>query len=106
MRSYNDMEKEEKIINGILNYKAKSEYKQASIIIIRNVLKQIEEENNNGWIKIDSEDQIKDFQNEFCWVIIKSGEVEKMYIHSSNKSFVLNMCTHYQPIEKPKPPLY
>ena len=63
-------------------------------------------ESNNGWISILSKEDIKNFQNEFCWVYFKSGELEKIYIHSSNHKFLLNNCTHYQPIIKPQPPIY
>jgi len=63
-------------------------------------------ENNNGWIKIESEEQIKEFQNEFCWVVMNNGEMDKGYIHSSNYNFLLKSATHYQPIQKPQPPIY
>lgn len=62
-------------------------------------------EDNNGWIKIEN-GNIKDFQNEFCWVVMINGDLEKIYIHSSNHSFLLLNATHYQLIPKPKPPIY
>jgi len=64
------------------------------------------ESDNNGWVKIESEEQIKYFQNEFCWVIMNNGEIDKIYIHSSNHTFILKNATHYQLIQKPQPPIF
>lgn len=51
-------------------------------------------QNNNGWIKIESEEDLpKDYDTQHF----------DLYTHSTN-----NIITHYQlkPIEKPKPPIY
>lgn len=62
-------------------------------------------ENNNGWIKIESE---ADLPKEDClyWVIL-GGEMEivenwEITLSFHNKKTI----THYQPIEKPNPPIY
>ena len=67
-------------------------------------------ENNNGWIKIESEADLPK-NNDDYWVItnIKDDEVQQL----SNLIVIrcLNLeknikVTHYKPIEKPKPPIY
>lgn len=62
-------------------------------------------ENNNGWICIESEE---DLPKEDCiyWVV-KDNSITEM----ENWEITLNFhnkrnLTHYQPIEKPKPPIY
>ncbi|MFV0197089.1 hypothetical protein OBK01_02565 [Empedobacter falsenii] len=62
-------------------------------------------ENNNGWIKIESEE---DLPKEDCiyWVV-KDNSITEM----ENWEITLNFhnkrnLTHYQPIEQPKPPIY
>lgn len=72
-------------------------------------------EANNGWIKIESEDDLpKEDGYGKMYHLVCSGKVENQgrYIHSL-KAFchfgtfvIINHVTHYQPIEKPKPPIY
>lgn len=63
-------------------------------------------ENNNGWIKIESE---KDLPKETGHYWVKRGrEISVNYIivpESFHSCFLANL-THYKPIEKPKPPIY
>lgn len=65
-------------------------------------------ENNNGWIKIENEE---DLPKEDCNVFILHktyGIITDKY-KSVKKDFHYNYkknITHYQPIEKPKPPIY
>ena len=67
-------------------------------------------ENNNGWIKIESEADLPKNDDDY-WVMtnIKGDEVQQL----SNLIVIrcLNLeknikVTHFQPIEKPKPPIY
>ena len=67
-------------------------------------------ENNNGWIKIESEADLPKNDDDY-WVMtnIKDDELQQL----SNLIVIrcLNLeknikVTHYQPIEKPKPPIY
>jgi len=63
-------------------------------------------ENNNGWIKIESEE---DLPKEFTkyWVIDKSdGKMYQREFDKSTKEFFLEYSTHYQPIVKPQPPIF
>lgn len=59
-------------------------------------------ENNNGWIKIESEsDRIHD---EDVWVINMNGN--KQIFHQDALELINTSFTHYQPINKPLKPLY
>lgn len=64
-------------------------------------------ENNNGWITIESEADLPKISDEFL-VYNKEKEILiKSFIPRSIISSVwLQKITHYQPIEKPKPPIY
>jgi len=88
-------------------------------------------EDNNGWIKIESDDDLpkekeffrfipcNNFDREFMgWIDNKLGEVlfidftfyevEKdgnRYVSQSN-AWLTSQITHYQPIQKPQPPIY
>lgn len=68
-------------------------------------------DHNNGWIKIESE---SDFPKETitCW-FMSQGESFLGHYNSDFNIFVfssvlfnVNEVTHYQPIQKPKPPIY
>lgn len=63
-------------------------------------------ENNNGWIKIESEEDLPK-QNIMCWALYEDKE-EPTCIRFINGKWVLDFgkITHYQPIAKPQPPLY
>ena len=70
-------------------------------------------ETNNGWIKIESEDDLPKDENivEF-WVYDDEEIVSAKFMYESKRWYHdvnLNLRlfpTHYQPIEKPKPPIY
>ena len=59
-------------------------------------------ENNNGWIKIESEEQR--FPDEDLWICNFNGN-KQPFIHDAYE-FIPERYTHYQPIEKPQPPIY
>jgi len=88
-------------------------------------------ENNNGWVKIESENDLpkekelfrfipcNQFDNEFIgWIDFEKKEVFfidfKHYkvLKDGNKygsetnAWLINQITHYQPIIKPQPPIY
>ena len=63
-------------------------------------------ENNNGWVKIESEADLPN--NEKVWIYTSNNRV--LISSKAVLNWVLknpdNKITHYQPIEKPKPPIY
>ncbi len=69
-------------------------------------------EDNNGWIKIENEEDLpKD--SAYYWIITNSNnihltEYEVDFKQFFTKDYAYNdyEITHYQPIEKPKPPIY
>lgn len=64
-------------------------------------------EDNNGWIKIENEEDLPK-ENGIYWTLRK-GLIVPLYkeiFNDLNKEYWLNTYTHYQPIEKPKPPIY
>lgn len=64
-------------------------------------------EDNNGWIKIESEDDLpKDNGN--YWVVIQGHKypISVWYENTSNYHAAWVNFTHYQLIIKPKPPIY
>lgn len=88
-------------------------------------------ENNNGWIKIESETDLPkdkeichfvtcgDFEDQFVGFIDKIMDevffVDKYYVASYDEfnkpilklnSWIPSQITHYQPVEKPQPPIY
>lgn len=73
-------------------------------------------EDNNGWIKIESEDDInlfKDKERDFVFIKTSDCNESKIAVYSNlYKCFTdvynneIENVTHYQPIEKPKPPIY
>lgn len=62
-------------------------------------------ENNNGWIKIESDDDLPKDENSF-WVVTDDEEIVEMEYFPKYKSFTELGVTHYQRIEKPKPPIF
>jgi len=65
-------------------------------------------ENNNGWTKIESEDDLLKESGEYWTAIGESPDevfynefVERKYFKWRNIE-----VTHYQPIQKPQPPIY
>lgn len=65
-------------------------------------------ESNNGWISIESEKDFPTEDNSSYW-IIKNGEIKMFHWEKGetlNVAAWLYTITHYQVIEKPKPPIY
>lgn len=71
-------------------------------------------EENNGWIKIESESDLPKENNLDCYVF-RNGELEMATFDNETKKFYdfetaydrrLKYVTHYQPILKPDLPLY
>jgi hypothetical protein len=63
-------------------------------------------EDNKGWIKIESED---DLPKESCrmWVLgVGSTAPNIIYFTPSQFKIIHNTCSHYQTIIKPEPPIY
>lgn len=65
-------------------------------------------ETNNSWTKIESE---SDLPKEDCnvWVMFENGEMDSQrYIHifKNFSTHHYKHITHYQPIQKPLPPLH
>lgn len=65
-------------------------------------------ENNNGWITIESEKDLP--PDGHYWTINKKGEINaspKLVDETCNDNqYWLSTFTRYQPILKPKPPIY
>jgi hypothetical protein len=66
-------------------------------------------ENNNGWVKIESEEDLPKKSGDY-WVILNDGRISQYssYDHEDIlcKGYMRQQMTHYQPIQKPKPPIY
>lgn len=63
-------------------------------------------ENNNGWIKIESEADLPK-ENGMYHICYGDGIISSRHYHSKHNDWLDHpKATHYQPIEKPKPPLY
>jgi len=68
-------------------------------------------ENNRGWVKIESENDLPKEDIE-CWVLDDEEIVHAYFMYESKNWYShidLNLRlfpTHYQPIIKPKPPIY
>lgn len=64
-------------------------------------------ETNNGWVKVESED---DLPKEKCDLLVYPEFENQFVFHFYNdkkcKEVLMQNHTHYQPIEKPKPPIY
>jgi len=63
-------------------------------------------ENNNGWIKIESEDDLPK-EDGFYWAVdSETKDIIDRYFDTKSYDYFNQFTTHYQPIEKPKPPLF
>lgn len=82
--------------------------------------------NNNGWTKIESEDWLKEtlidgtvryyvdnIEDDYFYIAVQINDEEKSILGLSDYLFIKEELdkdginsTHYQPIEKPKPPIY
>ncbi len=68
-------------------------------------------ENNNGWIKIESEDDLPKETDTYFFIGRITCKIMKDYFTADSKVNGFNNCqfnlySHYQPIQKPKPPIY
>lgn len=63
-------------------------------------------ENNNSWIKIECEKDLPKIEMQDCFIMDKTLRVIVGRFTLSEKNIWLENATHYQPIEKPKPPIY
>lgn len=64
-------------------------------------------ENNNGWIRINSEEDLP--KNGNYWVIYNDDTISDCVKENElfeDDEYWLKNITHYQPINKPQPPLY
>lgn len=63
-------------------------------------------EDNNGWIKIESEDDLPKEEGLYFTMRRDKTKVEiTHFFHELSKEFK-KVATHYKPIVKPKPPIY
>ena len=64
-------------------------------------------ENNKGWIRIESKDDLPKEEGNY-FIVRNNNEVGASYFIPNNDFSVMDWrdITHYQPIEKPKLPIY
>ena len=71
-------------------------------------------ETNKGWIKIESDEDLPKENNLECF-LFRNGFIDKGVFDNETKKFYdfetgynrrLRYITHYQPITKPKPPIF
>lgn len=70
-------------------------------------------EDNNGWIKIESEDDLPTY-DEYCWIepqkdrfiIAWYNYTDTYFYDNQGNKWLWRGITHYQPINKPEKPLY
>ena len=64
-------------------------------------------ENNKGWIRIESKDDLPKEEGNY-FIVRNNNEVGASYFIPNNDFSVMDWrdITHYQPIEKPKSPIY
>lgn len=63
-------------------------------------------ENNNGWIKIESEDDLPKKEDDYH-ICIENKDLSIAYFDKSDGWFIAcPEITHYQPIIKPQPPIF
>ena len=64
-------------------------------------------ENNKGWIRIESKDDLPKEEGNY-FIVRNNNEVGTSYFIPNNDFSVIDWrdITHYQPIEKPKLPIY
>lgn len=64
-------------------------------------------ENNKGWIRIESKDDLPKEEGNY-FIVRSNNEVGTSYFIPNNDFSVMDWrdITHYKPIEKPKSPIY
>lgn len=65
-------------------------------------------ENNNGWVKIESENDLPKENEQHYWTITENNpDIKERYFNKFfNEYKGEGKVTHYQPIEKPQSPIY
>jgi len=68
-------------------------------------------ENNNGWIKIESEDDLPKVSGDYFFISKLTNRIVTSYFMDGskvayNKTNIVKQYSHYKTIEKPKPPIY
>lgn len=65
-------------------------------------------EDNNGWIKIENEEDLPKVDGINCWIITENNKQirQRWFNKFWNEYEGEGKVTHYQPIEQPKPPIY
>lgn len=70
-------------------------------------------ENNNGWIKVESEEDLPSNGTKCHFIINRFEEndyqghfYDGLFWNSYSEAYTHNIVTHYQPIQKPNPPLH
>ncbi len=63
-------------------------------------------ENNRGWIKIESEDDLPKESGEYFTIYENDKDCFVNSFYDNSWNFNLYKITHYQPITKPEPPIY
>lgn len=63
-------------------------------------------ENNNGWVNIESEADLPTIEYELYFVNGDNCSIHQCVYHEGIKDYWLENLTHYQPIQKPQPPIY
>ena len=63
-------------------------------------------ENNNGWIKIESEKDLPEGLGVHFVANLRDVRVHPATSYQVKELYKVNFATHYQPIEKRKPPIY
>ena len=79
------------------------EFDNRNMVVRPNSLTGIE--NNNGWIKIESEDDLPKESSNY-WIFQSDLRTVTMKDFYDNKKYYGVKATHYRPIVKPKPPIY
>lgn len=78
--------------------------------MICKLLKQTDEKPNNGWIKIESEADLPKEYGNYHVKYLNGQSIawfnDGFFYTMKGYKFKDNHITHYQPIEKPKPPIY
>lgn len=61
-------------------------------------------EDNNSWVKIESDADFPN-DNKKYWIMFQ-GEIHQKLIPENRSKWWINEVSHYQPIQKPQPPIY
>lgn len=102
----NEIEQAEKK-NGFYNTSLTQKLNESRLLTLKSVLEVCkEEDNNDSWIRIEEDGS--NLPKERCIVWIKektTGLIDYCKFESSFFTPLHKSCTHYQPINKPNPPI-